>query len=108
LARIFLNISRIKRQNFLNKIKQQIDANYRKNIPLQIAKFKELYAKAVAAIVQDLTSHVNYRVDDLEQQLDEMLLEKRQEEEFIGREVERLNSYKNELLSLKSTLNGVL
>lgn len=97
-----------KREKFLSKIKQQVDASYRDQIPKKVAKFQEIYAQTIADLVLNIEKQINNRVDDLERQLNGLLEDKRRKEENLQKEVERLNKCKTELLSLKTTLNGVL
>ena len=97
-----------KRQNFISKVKRQVDARYREVIPLQITMFAATYRKNITEVEQTIERQINNRVDDLAQQLDQLLLEKRKEDETVAKEMARLHSYAEELDSLRFKLNGVL
>lgn len=97
-----------KRQDFLTKIKIQVDKRYGEIIPNQIEQFRREYKKNIQYIISPLENQVISRVQGLENQLQGLINEKKKQEINIERETNRLNRYIKELDLIKSKLNGVL
>lgn len=97
-----------KRQDFLAKIKMQVDKRYGEIIPSQIREFRNEYRKSIEYIVSSLENQISSKLSGLEKQVKTLIEEKKKEDLNVQREISILNSYKGELELTKAKLNEVL
>ena len=97
-----------KRQDFLTKIKIQVDKRYGEIIPSQIEQFRREYKKSIEYIISPLESQVSSKIQGLKKQLQSLIEEKKKEDLNVEKEITKLNFCKNELDLIKHKLKDVL
>lgn len=97
-----------KRQDFLAKIKMQVDKRYGEIIPSQIEQFRKEYRKNVKSIISPLEYQVSSKIQGLENQVQNLIDEKKKEDLNVEKETEKLNKCKKELDLIKNKLKEVI
>lgn len=93
-----------KRQEFLTKVKIQVNKRYGEIIPTQIEHFRREYKKSIESIISPLEKQVFSKIKDLEEELQNLIQEKKKKDVNIEEETARLNDCKNEIILVKHKL----
>lgn len=97
-----------KRQDFLVKIKMQVDRRYGEIIPSQVDEFRKEYRKSIDCIISPLVNQVYSKIQGLEKQMQSLIEEKKKEDLNVEKEIAKLDKCKKELELVKHKLEEVL
>lgn len=97
-----------KRQDFLVKIKMQVDRRYGEIIPSQVDEFRKEYRKSIDCIISPLVNQVHSKIQGLEKQMQSLIEEKKKEDLNVEKEIAKLDKCKKELELVKHKLEEVL
>ncbi len=97
----------IHKQDYINKMKSQVENKYKNSNAEKIKIFREDFKRYVDETIANIEKDAFPKINSLETQLNELLREKKLNETNVKKEMSELETYVKDLESIKKILKGI-